>query len=400
MKSHVAARMAAVEASRTMVASQKAEALRRQGVDVISLTVGEPDFNTPDHVKDAAKRALDENFTHYTAPNGIEELRQAIAEKSQRENKIATDAAHTIVTPTKFALFSTLLATVDPGDEVLVTDPCFVSYVPQIKLCGGVPVRVPLNPAEGFSINAEEVQKRITKKTKAIMLCSPSNPTGMLDKPDQVKAVVDLAKDHDFLIISDEIYEKLIYDGGKALSPASLPGGGERTVTINGLSKSFAMTGWRIGWLHAPDPVFGAIAKIQTQSLTHITSIVQKAALAALQGPMTSVDTMREAFRKRRDLVVEEIKKTPGLTLQNKPAGAFYAWPRFDAPVDSDAMAEFLLEKAHVGVVAGSAFGPTGDKHFRISYATAEPKLKEAFKRIREALPKLQPATLAGARKA
>lgn len=371
-----------IPASKTIMMSQRADEMKRKGIDVVSLTVGEPDFPTPDFIKDAAKKALDDNFTKYTASAGIVELREAIAARSKKANGIPTDAAHTLVTPTKHALFASIMATVNPGDEVLMTDPCFVSYPSQVLLASGKPVWVPLRKEAAYGIRADDVQKLITKKTKMLMLCSPNNPTGMTDDPKELKAIVDLANDHDFLLCSDEIYEHILYEG-KHVSPASLPGGAERTITINGLSKSYAMTGWRTGWLHAPSPVFEAIAKIQTQTITQVTSFVQKGSLAALQGPQDSVTKMVAEFRKRRDLVVEECTKTPGFELMT-PKGAFYAWPRFGLEMTSDVYSEFLLEKARVAVVSGSAFGPSGEGHIRMSYATSPEKLREAFKRIRE----------------
>jgi len=387
------AKRAAIPASKTIMMSQRADELKRKGIDVLSLTVGEPDFNTPDAIKDAAKRALDENFTRYTASAGIIELREAIAEKSRRENRVPTDAAHTLVTPTKHALFASIMATVDAGDEVLMTDPCFVSYPSQVMLAGGKPVWVPLHKEHAYGIRADDVQERLTKKTKMLMLCSPNNPTGMTDDADELRAIVDLANDHDFLLCSDEIYEKILYEGTH-VSPASLPGGAERTITINGLSKSYAMTGWRTGWLHAPSPVFEAIAKIQTQTITQVTSFVQKASIAALQSPPDSVKKMVTEFRARRDLIVDETRKTPGWEIL-APKGAFYAWPRYGHKMTSDAMAEHLLEKARVATVSGSAFGPAGEGHLRLSYATSRDNIREAFRRIRDALPALESKAVA-----
>lgn len=388
MRDWIAQRAARVEGSRTILANQKAEELRRKGHDILSLSVGEPDFPTPDVVKDAAKKALDENFTKYTASQGILELREVIAERSQRVNKIPTDAAHTLVTPTKHALFASLMALVEPGDEVVITDPCFVSYSPQIRLFGGVPVYVPLRKQHAYGLRADDLAQVVTKKTKAVMLCSPNNPTGMTDDAAQVRAVVDLAGEKDFVLISDEIYERVLYDG-KHLSPASLPGGAERTITINGLSKSHSMTGWRTGWLHAPDPIFSAIAKLQTHTITQVTSFVQKASLAALRAPDETVRRMVDEFRARRDLIVQEIGKTPGWSIL-PPKGAFYAWPEFDHGVGADELADFLLTEAKVVAVSGTAFGPSGANHLRLSYATSREKIAEAFRRIREALPKLE----------
>ncbi len=387
MRNFLAERAAKAEPSRTIMASQKADEMRRQGIDVISLTVGEPDFPTPAHIKDAAKRALDEDFTKYTASAGILELREAIADKSRRENQIPTDAAHTLVTPTKHALFASIMAVVEPGDEVLITDPCFVSYAAQIRLMGGTPVYVPLRKEANYSIRAEDVRARVTKKTKLLMLCSPNNPTGMLDEPAEIKGIVDVAVDKDFLLLSDEIYEKLVYEG-RHVSPASLHGGAERTITINGLSKSFAMTGWRVGWLHAPDPLFKPIANLQTQTITQVTSFVQKASIEALRGPQESVEKMKQEFQARRDLVVQEVAKTSGMSIL-KPAGAFYAWPELDYGMGADAFADLLLEKAHVAVVSGTAFGPSGKNHVRMSYATSRTKIQEAFRRLRDVVPTL-----------
>lgn len=397
MRDPLSERATRLEGSTTMLMSQRADELRRKGIDVISLAVGEPDFPTPDHIKDAAKRALDENFTRYTPSAGIPELREAVAEKSRRENGIPCEAKDVIVTPTKMGLFASILATVNPGDEVILTDPCFVSYAPQVRFAGGVPVYVPLRAEEGYSIRADDVAKHISKKTKLIVLCSPSNPTGGLDDPQELRGVVDLAVDHDISILSDEIYEKILFEGHH-VSPASLPGGAERTITLNGLSKSFAMTGWRIGWIVAP-PAYGpALAKIQTQSITQITSFVQKAGVAALQGPQDSVAKMVQEFRARRDLVIRELRHLPGWTAAT-PQGAFYLWPRFSQKSTSADLCDALLDTAHVALVPGSAFGPGSDQNVRISYATGRDKLTEAFRRIRGALERSEKKPVVAAKK-
>lgn len=388
MRDLISDRANRLEGSSTILVNQKADELRRKGIDVLSLAIGEPDFNTPEHVKEAAKRAIDDNFTRYTPSAGIPELREAIAEKSRRDNKIPCDAKHIVVSPTKLGLFASVGALVNPGEEVLLTDPCFVSYAPQVRFAGGVPVYVPLSADNGYSIRAADVAEKITKKTKLIMLCSPSNPTGGTDDPDEIRGVVELANDHDFAIISDEIYEKILYEG-RHVSPASLPGGAERTITINGLSKSFAMTGWRIGWMIAEGRILDAIAKIQTQSITHITSFVQKASVAALNGPQEPVKRMVDEFRTRRDLLMKEVKTVPGWT-STTPKGAFYLWPRFDQDMTSQEMCNYLLEDAHVALVPGSAFGPGSDRNLRISYAASAAKLAEAMRRIRESLHRLE----------
>jgi aspartate aminotransferase len=388
MRDLVSDRANRLEGSSTILVNQKADELRRKGIDVISLAVGEPDFNTPDFVKEACKKAIDENFTRYTPSPGIPELREAIAKKSRDDNQIPCKAGDVIVSPTKLGLFAAVSSLVNPGEEVLLTDPCFVSYAPQVKFNGGTPVYVPLSADNNWGIRADDVAERITKKTKLIMLCSPSNPTGGIDDPAELKAIVDLANDHDFAIISDEIYEKLVYEG-RHVSPASLPGGYERTITINGLSKSFAMTGWRIGWVIAPEPFYTPISKIQTQSITHITSFVQKAAVTAIQGPQDSVRNMRDEFKARRDLLLNEIKTIPGWSA-TRPAGAFYLWPTFNQKMTSVELCNYLLEEAHVALVPGSAFGPASDRNVRISYAASTAKLTEAMRRIRDAMQRLE----------
>lgn len=386
MRNLLSERAANLEGSTTILMNMKAEELKRKGINVLSLAVGEPDFPTPDHVKLSAKKALDENFTKYTPSPGIPELRDAIAEKTKKENGIPCEPGHVVVTPTKLALFNSVVSLVNPGDEVLMPDPCFVSYAPQVKFAGGVPVYVPTRAADDYSIRADEVQKRITKKTKLIMLCSPSNPTGGLDDPTELKGVVDLANDHDFAILSDEIYEKVLYEG-KHVSPASLPGGWERTITINGLSKSFSMTGWRAGWLVAPPAFYPALAKVQTQTITHITSFVQKAMVDAIRGPQDSVKRMVSEFKVRRELVLKELAKVPGWET-SKPKGAFYVWPRFSQKMSAEDLCSYLLEDAHVALVPGTGFGPSGKDHVRISYAASREILKEALGRVRASIEK------------
>lgn len=392
MRDLLSQRAANLEGSSTILMSMKAEELKRKGINVLSLAVGEPDFPTPDHVKLSAKKALDENFTKYTPSPGIPELREAIAERSKRDNGIPCEAGNVLAVPTKLALFNSVMTTINPGDEVLMPDPCFVSYAPQVKFAGGVPVYVPTDPDDAYTIRADEVQKRITKKTKLIMLCSPSNPTGGLDDPSEIKGVVDLANDHDFAILSDEIYEKVLYEG-KHVSPASLPGGWERTITINGLSKSFSMTGWRAGWLVAPPAFYPALAKVQTQTITHITSFVQKAMVDAIRGPQDSVKKMVTEFKARRDLVLKELGKVPGWETV-KPKGAFYVWPKFSETIGAEELCTYLLEDAHVALVPGSGFGPSGNDHVRLSYAASRDVLKEAITRVRASLEKKERKTV------
>lgn len=392
MRDLLSQRAANLEGSSTILMNMKAEELKRKGVNVLSLAVGEPDFPTPDHVKLSAKKAIDANFTKYTPSPGIPELRDAIAEKTKKENGIPCESGHVLVTPTKLALFNSVVTLINPGDEVLMPDPCFVSYAPQVKFAGGVPVYVPTDPENAYTIRADEVQKKITKKTKLIMLCSPSNPTGGLDDPQEIKGVVDLANDHDFAVLSDEIYEKVLYEG-KHVSPASLPGGWERTITINGLSKSFSMTGWRAGWLVAPPAFYPSLAKVQTQTITHITSFVQKAMVDAIRGPQDSVKQMVTEFKARRELVLKELSKIPGWETV-KPKGAFYVWPKFTQKMSAEELCTYLLEDAHVALVPGNGFGPSGKDHVRISYAASREILKDAFTRIRASLEKRERKTV------
>jgi aspartate aminotransferase len=378
MRNLVAPRAANVEASVTIQISGRAAELKRQGVDIVSLSVGEPDFDTPQHVKDACKKALDENFTHYTQSPGIPELREAIAAKSVKENGIECQAKHVLVTPTKMALFASALAFLEPGDEVLITDPSFVSYAPIITFAGGKPVWVPLRDEDPMTIRAADVAERITNKTKMVWLCSPGNPTGHVDDPAEVRGIVELAQDHGLLILSDEIYEKMQYDG-KPFSPASLAF--DRTLTVNGLSKSHAMTGWRAGWLVADSPLFEPVARIQSQSITHIPSFIQKAMVAAVTGPQEPVAHMAKEFIARRKLVMDLVARSEHLEAAT-PRGAFYIWPKYDVPFESLDVAKHLLEKHRVAVVPGSAFGPSGSHRLRLSYGAPAKTLEEGFRRM------------------
>lgn len=355
---------------------------RRTGADVIALNIGEPDFDTPQHVKDAAVAALAQGKTKYTPGPGIHALREAIAAMEERENKIPCAARHVMVTPAKMAVFLSLQAMVEPGDDVLVPDPGWVSYAPMVRWAGGNPVPVPLRASTDFRMTGEAIANARTPKTRVVLCNSPSNPTGGVNSASDVKAMVDLAGDHDWWILSDEIYQRLQYDGNH-ISPASLPGAWERTATVNGLSKSFAMTGWRLGWVVAPPDLFAAVDKLQSQSLTHVTSFAQDAALAAVAGPQDSVAAMRKEFLRRRDAMVQGLRKLPGVTCA-MPKGAFYAFPRFDSAQwgEDDALALDLLAKANVATTAGSAFGAAGRNHLRLSYATSLERIHQALERM------------------
>jgi aspartate aminotransferase len=382
----LARRAAMMEGSKTILIAGRAAEMRRQGVDVASLSVGEPNFETPEHIKDACRKALAEGFTHYTPAPGIPELREAIAASVARDSGIPCEAAHAIATPTKHGLFASALAFIDEGDEVLLPDPSFVSYAPMVRFAGGRPVWVPTSQDDGFGVRATAVAERVTKRTKMIWLCSPSNPTGGVDDPKEVKAVAELAADHDFLILSDEIYHKLQYDG-TPFSPASVAF--DRTITVGGLSKSHAMTGWRAGWLVADAPLVDAVARIQSQSITHVASFVQKAMVAALTGPHEAVAGFRKELQARRDETVATINKTPGLETP-MPKGAFYAWVGYDLDMDSEQVAEYLLESHHVAVVPGSAFGPSGRRRLRISFGSEMETVRQGLRRLTKGLQELQ----------
>ncbi len=365
--------MASIEGSATVAMAAKAAALRAEGHDVIGLSVGEPDFPTPPHVREAAKKALDDGHTHYTPGPGIPELRAAIASFTQHRNGIACEASHVLATPTKQAVMMALQALAGPGDEVILPDPGWVSYGPMVHWAGATPVPVAQRAEDDFRMTPESVAEAITPETRVLLLNSPSNPTGGINTPDDVRGLVELAEDHNLWIISDEIYQDILYEGTH-VSPASLDGGFDRTITVDGLSKSFAMTGWRTGWLVAPEPAFKQINKLQSHSITHITSFAQYGAVAALTGPMDAVETMKEAFRARRKILLDGLAEL-GWECAS-PKGAFYAFPK--APVT----AEELLVKAHVATTAGDAFGTAGAGHLRISYATSEDRLREALSRM------------------
>lgn len=372
-----ASRMDRIVGSATVQISSLVAKKRRAGEDIVSLSMGEPDFPTPAHVVAAAKQALDDGHTKYTPGSGIPELREAVAATEEADNGIPCAAENVLVTPAKHAMLMSVLAVADQGDEVLLPDPGWVSYGPMAAWAHAKAVGVPLAPGS-FRMTPDAVAERITDRTRAIVLNSPSNPTGGVNTPEDVRGIVELAADHDLWVISDELYQKLVYDG-EHVSPASLPDAFERTITVNGLSKAFSMTGWRIGWLVAPEPVRKEIGKLQSHSVTHCTSFAQHGALAAVTGPQDSVQAMREAFQARRTVMVEGLR---GLGVEcPEPSGAFYVFPRFETD-DDTALCMDLIENARVAGTPGSAFGDGGRGHIRFSYATSEDRLREALQRL------------------
>jgi aspartate aminotransferase len=393
----LAERMATVSASATLKAAAEAERLRRAGFNVVDFTAGEPDFPTPEHVKAAGKAAIDANFTRYTPAPGIPELRQAICTRYKAQYDIDVTAAEVLVTVGgKQALFNTALALINPGDEVITHAPCWPTIPEQVKLVGGVPVIVQTHSANGFTVSAERIVAAITPKTKAIIINSPSNPTGALVDEATLAAITDAAAARGIWMILDLCYEQLIYDD----VPHNLPRvlfekHRDRTVLAGSASKSYAMTGWRCGWTIAPKELTSAFNVIQGQSTSNVTSITQKAVLAALTHSQDAVVVMLNEYRTRRDNLHEWLTANP-LIKCVKPRGAFYLFPDISGLLGSDRLrtsaefAEALLEKEHVAVTAGEGFDAPG--YLRISYATSMDQLREGATRILRFAESLQPA--------
>ena len=394
----VSDRLASLSPSATLAMSQKSAELKAKGCDVINLSVGEPDFYTPDNIKQAAKKAIDENYSFYTPVPGYPALRKAIVEKLKRENNLDYTVDQIVCSNgAKQSVCNTILCLINPGDEVIIPAPFWVSYSEMVKLAGGENVIVNAGQDQDFKITAEQLEKAITPKTKAIILCSPSNPTGAIYSHDELKALADvLAKHEQIMIISDEIYEHIIYVG-KHESIAQFENVRDRVVIVNGVSKCYAMTGWRLGWIAAPLWVAKAAIKLQGQYTSGPSSISQKAAEIAYTGDQSSVETMRQAFERRRDLIVKLAKEIPGFKV-NVPEGAFYLFPDCSSYFgksyngktinSSSDLALFLLEEGLVACVGGDAFA--SPNNIRMSYATSEDKITEAFRRIKETLAKLK----------
>ena len=379
-----AKRVLSIEPSPTVRISDLIAESQGQGKKILSLAIGEPDFPTPAHIVEAAKKALDDGFTKYTAAPGIRELREAIAEKSHEENGIPAKPENVIGAPTKHTLFTTFMALLESGDEALIPDPGWVSYAPMVTLAGAKPVPIRAADEDGFVPSTETVGDAITPRTRLVVLNSPSNPAGSVYTRAQMRGLADLASDHDLTVVSDEIYEKILYEG-EHVSPASLEGMFDRTVTVNGFSKTYSMTGWRLGWLVAPTPMVRQIVKVQEHTITCATSFAQKAGVAALRGPTAPLKAMVDEFRTRRDIVLRELKKIDRLST-DRPSGAFYVFPRVEVGIDSATLAERLLQEANVAVTPGSAFGEAGEGHLRLSYAASRETIVESIRRITDVL--------------
>ncbi len=383
-------RVQQLSSSPTLAITAKAKALKQQGHDVIGLGAGEPDFNTPLHIIEAAKKAMDAGYTKYTATGGIPKLKHAIVEKLQKDNGLTYKSSQIVVTVgAKYALYTLFQALLDEGDEVIIPAPYWVSYIEQVKLAAGRPVILPGSEETQFKITPAQLKQAISDQTKALILNSPSNPTGMLYTEDELCAIGKICVENNILIVSDEIYEHLIYDPDKKhVSIASLGSDlYEQTVIINGVSKTYSMTGWRIGYAAGPEELIKAMNRISDHSTSNPTSIAQYAAIEALTGTQKPVAEMKEAFKERRDYVVNRLNQIPGLSCQ-KPAGAFYVFVNIREALDAtggkyqspEEWAKALLEKELVAVIPGSGFGSAD--HIRISYAASLKQLRNAIDRI------------------
>ncbi|MFY9605639.1 MAG: pyridoxal phosphate-dependent aminotransferase [Thermoplasmata archaeon] len=381
----ISERVKRIQESGTMKMKELAGQKKKEGKKIISFTVGEPDFDTPKHIVEAAKKALDEGKTRYLDAPGLPELREAIAQKAKAENGIPCDSSNVLITPTKQAIFETILATINEGDEVLMPNPSWVTYEPCVQLAGGKAVPVTTTDENQFRFIPEDVAELITPKTKMILFNSPSNPCGAVETYEDVKGLADLAKDHNLLVLSDEVYEKIIFDGMKHYSIAAEPNMMDRTITISGFSKTYAMTGWRMGWLIAPKPIFKGVNKIQQHSITHAVSFAQYGGLAAITGPQEPVKMMVKEFEERRDLIMKLMKEIPSFSCDT-PKGAFYVFPRYEGKMNSEEMALHLMDHAEVALTGGSSFGSAGEKHLRISYATNKKNIQDGMERIKKVL--------------
>lgn len=384
--------------SATLVMSQKSNEMKAQGIDVINMSVGEPDFNTPDHIKNAAKKAIDDNFSRYSPVPGYLDLRVAIAEKLKNENGLDYSVNEVLVSNgAKQSVCNTVMALVNEGDEVIIPAPYWVSYPQMVKLAGGEPVIVEAGFEQDFKMTPQQLEAAITSKTKMIILCSPSNPTGSVYSSSELEALAEVIKKHeDLFVLADEIYEHINYTG-KHSSIAQVEGMKDRTIIVNGVSKAYAMTGWRIGYIAAPEWIVKGCNKLQGQYTSGPCSVSQKAAVEAYVASQDCVEEMRKAFERRRNLIVELAKDISGLEV-NVPQGAFYLFPKcssFFGKTDgttvinnSTDFALYLLEKAHVATVAGDAFGDPDC--FRMSYATSDENIREAMRRIKDTLAALK----------
>jgi aspartate aminotransferase len=395
MSSHVSSRIQNMETSATLAMAAKARELKSQGLDIIGLSLGEPDFNIPDYIKEAAKKAIDENYSSYTAVDGYQELKEAIVHKFKRDNGLTYSPQQIVVsTGAKQSLYNVAMAVLNPGDEVILPAPYWVSYSDIVKLAEGVPVEVRTSIDADFKITADQLRQALTPKTKMIWFSSPCNPSGSFYHKSELEAIAEVLKDRpEIIVVSDEIYEHINFSSTGHCSIASIDGMYDRTVTVNGVSKAFAMTGWRIGYIGGPEWLAKACTKLQGQVTSGANAIAQRAVIEALMAPVSSIQYMVDAFKKRRDLVLDLLNKIEGFKV-NVPEGAFYVFPDISYYFgktlkgqlinNASDFALFLLEHAQVATVTGAAFGD--ENCIRISYAASEETLTEAIRRIAEAL--------------
>jgi aspartate aminotransferase len=379
-----ARRMKQIKRSATLKLADRAKELALSGKKIISFSLGEPDFKTPAHIIKGAKAALDKGYTHYTPALGIPELRSAVVEHYSKNKQMVCEAGNVMITPTKMGIYNSILAFISPGDEVIIPEPAWVTYEPCVKLAQGKVNSLELKAEEAFRVIPEKLAELITPKTKMIILNTPCNPTGGIYQKSDLKGIAELAVDHNILILTDETYEKIIYEG-KHYSIADQPNMFDRTITVSGFSKSYAMTGWRVGWLIAEQNLFNEVKKLQEHSLTCATSFAQYGALTALKSSQKCVADMVKEFKARREIVVKGLNDIEGFSC-NTPKGAFYAFPSYDYKMNSSDIATYLLDSAGVALTPGSGFGKPGEYHLRMSYAASRSQIKEGLGKIKNAV--------------
>lgn len=381
-----AARMGRIPFSGIRKVFEEVAALEKQGRKVINLCIGRPDFDTPQHIKEAAKRALDEGLVHYTSNYGLDELREAIAGKMRRDNRVEAGPANVIVTAgANEAVFIAMMAVLDPGDEVIIPNPAWLHYYYCAELAGARAVSVPLRAEHGYVLDPGEVESLVTPRTRMLVVNTPHNPTGAVFGREVLEALAEIAQRHDLVVLADEIYEKLIYDGLEHVSVASLPGMWERTITVNGFSKAYAMDGWRLGYVVAPGPLISAMVRVHQYTVTCATSFAQRGAVGALRGPQDCLESMRREFDRRRQLLVDAFCGR-GVLGMVRPRGAFYGMLDIRCTgMSSEEAARYFLREAGVAMVPGSAFGEYGECYLRIAYSNSYENVLEAVGLIQEA---------------
>jgi len=389
---HIAERMKRLGTESAFEVLARAKALEAQGKEIIHLEIGEPDFDTPANIRTAAKKALDEGFTHYGPSAGLPQARKVVAEYIARTRRIPVSPDQVVITPgAKPIMFFVILACVDEGDEVIYPNPGFPIYESAIEFVGAKAVPIQLKEENEFRIDIGDLKRLITKKTRLLILNSPQNPTGGVLTESDVRAIADLARQHDLIVLSDEVYDQIMYDGMKPLSIASVPGMQERTVILDGFSKTYAMTGWRLGFGVMPDALAASVTRLQINSTSCTASFSQIAGIEALTGPRGDVERMVKEFERRRDLIVKGLNAIEGIRC-HKPHGAFYVFPNITGTgIPSKELADLLMNDAGVACLSGTAFGKFGEGFLRLSYANSLPNLEKAIDRIAKTLKK-QPA--------